>query len=49
MRRYNNPKGDDFVNKKKIISIALAGIFILSLGANVYLGFNFYSLNSELS
>jgi len=37
------------VNKKKIILIALAGIFILSLGANAYLGFNFYSLNSELS
>jgi len=42
-------KGDDFVNKKKIILIILAGIFILSLGANAYLGFNFYSLNSELS
>jgi len=37
------------VNKKKIILIILAGIFILSLGANAYLGFNFYSLNSELS
>ena len=37
------------MNKKKIILIALAGIFILSLGANAYLGFNFYSLNSELS
>ncbi len=42
-------KGADFMNKKKIILSLFAGIFVLSLGANAYLGVNVYNSTKEIS